>query len=204
MAYSVIKAGDCGDSSIGYYYEYLCESDADIANLPTTAAGGGPRPGSLAYIESDSSARYILKINREWGEYPMASGGGGGNSGDVLTIKVSELATPSADGTESNYVHGADGLIDAVTSYVYPGTFADLGDLSSIKAIWIVPDEPGYEGALWGVIIAYGEDGAADPAEVSEGELALTATTPFVIVETHGGSYGLLPTGTVFAPGTGR
>jgi len=81
MAYTVIRAENGGDASQGYYYEYLCASADDVADLPTEATNGGPRPGSLAYIESDSSARYILKVEREWGEYPMASGGGGGNSG---------------------------------------------------------------------------------------------------------------------------
>ena len=88
MAFSVIRAENGGDATQGFYYEYLCESADDVANLPTTAENGGPRPGSLAYIESDSAARYILKIGREWGEYPMASGGGGGNSGIMMVDAV--------------------------------------------------------------------------------------------------------------------
>ena len=81
MAYSIIKTEQGANAGNGYYTEYLCESADDIATLPTEVENGGPRPGSLAYIEDDSSARYILKISKEWGEYPMAGGGGGGSTG---------------------------------------------------------------------------------------------------------------------------
>lgn len=68
MAYSIIKTEQGANAGNGYYTEYLCESADDIATLPTEVENGGPRPGSLAFIESDSGARYILKINREWGD----------------------------------------------------------------------------------------------------------------------------------------
>lgn len=65
MAYTVIRAENGGDASQGYYYEYLCASADDVANLPTEATNGGPRPGSLALIETDASV-YILKTDRTW------------------------------------------------------------------------------------------------------------------------------------------
>lgn len=86
MAYKIMKREPGFDPTNGYYTEYLCESADDIATLPTEVENGGPRPGSLAFIESDSGARYILKINREWGEYPMSNGGGGSTGSGVLSI----------------------------------------------------------------------------------------------------------------------
>lgn len=153
-------------------------------------------------LEVFEDGTYTAPIGKAFN--PVKVSGGGSTGGGVMTINLSELVTPSADGTESNSIHGSNGVLDSAASYVYPGTFEDLGNLDAIKGFWVVPDEPGNEAALWGNIIIYSEDEAEDPANVSEGELALTATTPVVSVETTSGIYALLPTGTVFAPGTGR
>ena len=53
----------------GYYHEYVCDDNTDIADLPT---GAGmemsqlkPRPGSTAVI-TDNAAVYMLSNQRAW------------------------------------------------------------------------------------------------------------------------------------------
>lgn len=66
MAYFVIRAETAGDREEEYYCEYLCEAEEDITSLPTAGSfEGGPRPGSLALIETDASL-YILTCSRQW------------------------------------------------------------------------------------------------------------------------------------------
>lgn len=111
MAYSVTKCDVGGSTANGYHYEYLCESADDIANLPTGASSteiSRPAPGSLAFIESDSTARYILKISREWSEYPMSSGGGGGTEAFVVTYTMDQQTmTVTCDKTFNEIMDGA-------------------------------------------------------------------------------------------------
>jgi len=66
MAYKIIKKEPGFDPTNGDYIEYLCESADDIDDLPTSSADGGPRPGSLALIETDAAV-YILKVAGSWG-----------------------------------------------------------------------------------------------------------------------------------------
>jgi len=65
MAYTIIKKEPGFDPTNGDYIEYLCESSSDISDLPTSPANGGPRPGSMALIETDAAV-YILKVAGTW------------------------------------------------------------------------------------------------------------------------------------------
>ena len=71
----------CGGSGYvvdkeGCYHEYICDSDADIGDLPTGEnvkyspdadfLKKKPRPGSTAVVASDGSV-YMLSNSRTWG-----------------------------------------------------------------------------------------------------------------------------------------
>lgn len=133
MAFSVTKCDVGGSTASGYHYEYLCESADDIADLPTGASSteiSRPAPGSLAYIESDSSARYILKNSREWGEYPMA-GGGGSTGGGVFIVTATfdeEAGTLTLDKTWLE--------IATAMSAGKIALLLDVGDLSDYGAVY--------------------------------------------------------------------
>lgn len=147
MAFSVTKCDVGGSTANGYHYEFLCESADDISDLPTGASSteiSRPAPGSLAYIESDSSARYILKINREWGEYPMA-GGGGSTGGGVFIVTETldeeagtltldktwlEIATAMSAGKIAILLDAGD-LADGGAVYAQVATSAEQGDQSA-------------------------------------------------------------------------
>ncbi len=53
--------------SEGVHLEYVCDSEADVADLPTGQDGdpSGPRPGSTAYC-ADTGRTYILTPGRMW------------------------------------------------------------------------------------------------------------------------------------------
>lgn len=53
---------------IGMLYNFMCDTAADVDNLPTTAEEG-VRPGSMSLIMDNGSGKpalYILNNSREW------------------------------------------------------------------------------------------------------------------------------------------
>lgn len=68
--YSVLKEGGPGyiANGEGTYKEFVCDTIADIADLPTGADGGGidrPRPGSTAVVTAAAMV-YVLSNERAW------------------------------------------------------------------------------------------------------------------------------------------
>lgn len=142
MAYTVIKCEVGGSTSQGYYYEYLCESADDVANLPTGADSADitrPAPGSLALIEGDLSI-YMLTINREWSEVMSGSGGGGGGgtgSGVLAITGTIDGQNVVLDKTwQQIFDHCASGGLAVV--YQVVGT-----DLAQTMPVSTVQDEGG-------------------------------------------------------------
>lgn len=203
MAYSIIKTEQGANAGNGYYTEYLCESAEDIATLPTEVENGGPRPGSLAFIEDDSSARYILKISKEWGEYPMAGGGGGGDDG-IVRITLADTSMPSAGGVESNYVHDENGLMQNYQTIIYNGDFSTLGSFDNFK--WLAYEDITEDASALIVATSVIYSTAVpvqDLSMVSDIELCLTEETPVVMLGTPL-DIALIPKDTGLTPGTGK
>lgn len=121
MAYSVIKTEQGANGGNGYYTEYLCESVDDIATLPTEVEYGGPRPGSLALIETDGTV-YILTNAREWSEFSMAGGGGGTSGGYDAVIRFN-----SADRGETWTGTLESGTFEAVQAKAEAGKMFSVG-----------------------------------------------------------------------------
>lgn len=160
MAYSVTKCDVGGSTASGYHYEYLCESADDISDLPTGASSteiSRPAPGSLAFVETDSSARYILKNSREWGEYPMAGGGGGGTGGGVMYVSAiyDEVTNvESLDKTAQEIINcvNGQGIVAIVTSDTWPINTDNpgdpcyvsyLGSVGFVDNVWCISTESG-------------------------------------------------------------
>ena len=61
-----------------YITEYLLDTAADVANLPTSGA-----PGSKAFVIEDSTY-YMLNHAKTWVKVNLASGGGGNSGGGEI------------------------------------------------------------------------------------------------------------------------
>lgn len=72
--YSVIYCSPVGINTDdkGAYMEFLLQSEAAVADLPTQGdVFGGPRPGSLALLppaSGGSATLYVLGVDRTWSQ----------------------------------------------------------------------------------------------------------------------------------------
>lgn len=75
------------DKVSAYVTEFICDTVADIANLPTEK--NKVYPGSAALVASTGDI-YILNANRKWVLFGAGNSGSGSESGDIEGIDLAE------------------------------------------------------------------------------------------------------------------